>query len=127
MECGDQTVQLVTQPLKVARRTVPFIDGRYLALVPGGLQLPQDLGLLRFGRVNLEAIVAEPDVAQPPLDHFEGSRLLRDEKNRSLMGEALGDDVGDSLAFARAGRAKEHEILAGLRCENRRELGRVGR
>ena len=62
--------------------------------------------------VQLQAEGADADVCQTLLHHFQRGHLLRDEQHPLALGQGVGDEGGDGLGFAGAGRAVEDEALA---------------
>ncbi|MCY1236163.1 hypothetical protein D9M72_488070 [compost metagenome] len=77
--------------------------------------------------MQLQAELAEPDLAQTPVDDVEGRDLLGDEEHTLALGQALRDEVRDGLAFAGAGRADENEVLAPRGGHDGRQLRRIRR
>ena len=93
-------------------RVIPVRLGRE---VEAAAQLVDDVLLVRLVAVALQAEVPQPVPVEPPLDHLQRRRLLADEEDGLTPGEGLGDDVGDRLALARAGRAVEDQAGPPLR------------
>ena len=81
-------------------------------LVERCLQFGQDEPLVGAAAVEFEADRAKPDAAQAGVDHVEGGHLLRDEQDRLPVMHCTGDDVGNRLRLAGAGRTLHHEVAA---------------
>ena len=62
---------------------------------------------------------------QPFVHDFQRRHLLSHEENGFPAGHGAGDDVGNCLRLARAGRSLDHEVLAGQNLLDRDGLGTV--
>lgn len=62
--------------------------------------------------VHLENRWPEADFFQSTLHDLECCHLLRDEQNPLPISQEQRDEIGDSLALTRSGRAIDHEVLA---------------
>jgi len=71
-------------------------------------------GLAGLLAVDLQYVVAQPLVLQPPLDHLQGGHLLGHEQHPLVLRQGLGDDVADGLALSGAGGALEDEAYPPL-------------
>ncbi len=124
------------QPARVA---VEAFDGPFHVLAgdlvrrgPGGglggdrrVELGAD-GLDRLvSPVHVEAQGPETHLVEAGTHHVEGGLFLGDEEHLPPFGEAVGDDVGDGLGLARAGRPLKDEGAAAGRPPDGFELGTV--
>ena len=98
------------------------------------IQFGQKETLVRFAAVELETDRAEADAAQAGVHHVESGHLLRDEQDRFPVVHRAGDDVGDRLRLAGAGRSLHHEVaphadtldddrLRGISVDNLNQVG----
>ena len=76
--------------------------------------------------MELQAEWPEAGLGQATVNHFQGGPFFRDEQNRFPQRQIVGDDVGDGLRFAGAGRTMEDEAFPGSRRMDSRELRRIG-
>ena len=76
------------------------------------VQFSQDETLVRPAAVELETNRAKTYSAQASVHHAQRGHLLRDEQDGLPVMHRAGDDVGDRLRLARAGRSLHHEIAA---------------
>ncbi len=76
--------------------------------------------------VQLQAIVAQPNLAQPAVHDFQRRHLVADEQHLLSVSDVIRDQVGDGLALARAGRPDQHEALAARRRLQAKPLAAVG-
>ena len=86
----------------------------------------QHIKLTCFARVKFEAELAQANFAKSAVDNIQCGNLLGHEKHAFAFGQALGNEIGDGLAFAGARRADEHEVFASCRSHHCRELRRIG-
>ena len=91
--------------------------GEIRILLRGGeseraLQLFEQLRLVELA-VQFETEIAQPYGVEPLFDDGERRLLFGDEQHAPAAFEAVGDDIGDGLALARARRAVQHEGGAG--------------
>ncbi len=82
--------------------------------------------LSRLGIMDQAAEVAEAALAEPGIDHVDGRPLLADEKHALAAGDIIGDQIGDRLRFAGAGRALDDVAAAGPGLFDRRCLRGIG-
>ena len=87
----------------------------------------QNVRLVRLVGVDLEAEFADADPVEPLFDDVERRLLFGDEQNALIVLDGVGDDVGDGLALARAGRAVQHEARPRARERHGGILRTVGR
>ena len=127
VQSRDQPVQLVALLLEVAGGGRPVLLGDEIALAPGGSKLLQHAGLLRLGGVDLKTVVAKSDRVHTLPNDFQRCRLLGDEEHSLAVREAIGDGVGDGLAFAGARRAEQDKVGPALGCDHGGDLRRIGR
>ena len=76
--------------------------------------------------MEFEAELAQANFAKSAVDDIQCGNLLGHEKHAFVFSQALGDEVGDGLAFAGARRADEHEVFTSGRSHHGRELRRIG-
>jgi hypothetical protein len=120
---SDEAVEFVAFCLEVASCLSPILLGCGFSGAPRFSELFDDDGFLGFRRVDLEAIVAKPDLLHSPADDFEGRGLLGHEEDGACVSEAVRDHIHDGLAFAGSGRPEENVVFAALNRDNRRDLG----
>lgn len=72
--------------------------------------------------VQFQAEFAETVLLQATVYHLKGCRFLCHKQHRLFQCEALGDDIGDGLAFAGSRRPDQHEILAFRGCDHSGQL-----
>ena len=86
----------------------------------------QNRALIDLVRMQFERQRAESNLPQAAVDDVQGRHLLGDEQDLLPSRHGGGDDVGDGLRLARAGRPFDHEgpSAGGLRDDHR--LGTVG-
>jgi hypothetical protein len=77
--------------------------------------------------VQVEGERAHADGLQPPGDDVQRRPFLGDEQHPLAVGDRAGEQVGDGLRLAGAGRALEHEGAPGGGLGDRAQLGGVGR
>ena len=124
MERGEVAIELVAD-----RGQAHVVAGDRGLRPPHSLehaaQLGDRLALARLVRVQLEAEVAEAGAGEPALHHLERGLLLGDEQHALAGDQRLGDQVGDRLRLAGAGRALQHERPTVGGGQDRGELARV--
>ena len=120
-------VQLIAQALEFQRLGAPYLGIDITLRIPRAVQLVDHVELTRFARMQFQAELAQPHFAQAAIDHVERGNLFRHEQHALAFGQALGDQVGNGLALAGAGRADQHEVLALGACHHGRQLRRIGR
>jgi hypothetical protein len=76
--------------------------------------------------VQVEHEGAHADGLEPPRDDVQGRALLGDEQHLLSVGDRAGEQVGDRLRLAGAGRALEDEGAAGGGLGDRAQLRGVG-
>ena len=76
--------------------------------------------------MKFQAEGIKADFPETLLHHFQCRFLLRDEKDALAVVEAVGDDVGDSLALAGSRGAVHHETASCDSGADGPELGRIG-
>lgn len=62
--------------------------------------------------VQVEQQIAEAYAHETTLHHIEGGALLGNEEDALALGDKLGDEVADRLAFARTRRPGDHDAVA---------------
>ena len=93
-----------------AARTVRKVPLLFLLLQRERVfEAAQNIRLVCLVGVDLEAELADADPVEPLFDDVERRLLFGDEENALPVLDGVGDDVGDGLALARAGRAVQHE------------------
>ena len=75
--------------------------------------------------VGVEDQVAQADAVEPGEHGVDGRPLLGDEQHPLALAREAGDEVGDGLRLAGAGRALDDEVRAGADRVDRGLLGRV--
>ena len=85
-------------------------------------ELGEDFGLAGLVGMELEAEGLEADLRETRVDDVEGGLLFGDEQDAAAVCEVVGDEVGDCLRLAGAGRSVQDEGLAELRVEDGRQL-----
>ena len=76
--------------------------------------------------MQLQAKRPQANVAQAPVHHLQRGHFFGHEQHRLALGQAVRNQVGDSLALAGAGRAFKHQVTAGVHRANGFQLRRVG-
>ena len=74
--------------------------------------------------VQVERERAHADRVQPPRDDVQRGALLGDEQHPLALGDRAGEQVGDGLRLAGAGRALQHEGAPGAGLGDRPQLRR---
>src|SRR6516165_1255565 len=90
--------------------------------MPSVFQLIEYKRLLGFCRVNLQNVVAEPDIPQAPLNNLQRRCFLRHEKNCLFLGNTLRDNICYCLALSRSRRTAQYEIFSGNHVQGGGEL-----
>ena len=109
---GGVGVQLPAEPrdllrlLLIDRRSLYF---RYLGCLT---QLLQHVALFGLVGVQLQTERADADGVETLFHHLKRRHLLRDKQHRAALRKRVGDQRGDGLGFAGAGRAVEDKALA---------------
>ena len=85
----------------------------------------EKLGARTVLGVNGEAFRAQPDLSQAMTDHFQGGRLLGEEKDLLSLVDGACDEVDDGLRLSRSGRSLDHQARSFGNVENGRVLGAV--
>ena len=108
-QLGDavELVARAAQPRRVARLGQGLRARRQRAP-----ELERERLLVGGARVQLQADVAQPGLHQAVVHHRERGHLLGDEQHRLAVVRGGGDQVGDGLRLARAGRALHHQAGA---------------
>ena len=73
------------------------------------VHLFQKFLLIRLARMQFKAEIADADAVQPLFDYGQRRLLFRHEQHPLVRQKAVGDDIGDGLALARAGRPVQDE------------------
>ena len=89
------------------------------------LYLRVEPGLLGLVGMQLQAERRQPRAVEASLHHVERRLLLGYEQDSAALGQIVRDDVRDRLRLAGAGRPVQHERLARLGIQHRRELRRI--
>lgn len=76
--------------------------------------------------MQLEADIFEPDFAEAVSHDIERRHFLRDEKDFLSIVSGAGDDIGDRLRFACAGRPLNDEVAPCPRRFDHLDLRRIG-
>ena len=93
----------------------------------GLLQIHDESLLVGLGIMDQAAQVAEAALAEPGIDHVDRRALLADEEHPLAASHVIGNQVGDRLRFAGAGRSLDDVAGAGPGFLDRRRLRGVGR
>ena len=107
----------------VAAQPQPLVDGDPFrrvaspAMLPGRLELRQEVAAIGLVGMELDTTIPETVLAQPAIDDVERGRLLGDEQHRLSDREAVRDHVGDGLALAGARWPDDDEIPSFRRSE----------
>ena len=122
----DVFVEVRLERLQSLRFAFPDSLIDLAARVPGPLELLEDIGLAGLAGMQLQAELAQADLAQAAMHHVQRRRLLRHEQHPASLGQTLRDEIGNRLALARTRRADQHEVLALAGGHDRRQLRRIG-
>ncbi len=106
-------VQLGTQCRSLLAGKLPPGLLERLQAVARPIELLQHRQLAGLGREQVKAEIAQLGLFQPSLHHLQRRPLLGHEQHRAALRQRVGDDVGDGLALAGAGRPDHHEAGAG--------------
>ena len=98
--------------IRLAQRLRPF-------------QFVQDGRLGCFVAVQFQAGDAQMNAVQPAFHDLQRRLFFRHEEHRLALADGFGDDVRDGLRFARAGRALNNQVAAGLHVFDGQHLRRV--
>ena len=77
-----------------------------------GLEVFDEGFLVGLGVVNEAAEVMQAFLLEPEVDDVDGGAFFADEEDAFSAGGEVGDEVGDGLAFAGAGRALDDDGFA---------------
>jgi hypothetical protein len=122
VQAFDVAVELLAQPTQAQGFGTPCLRIDCPACLPGLLQLGQHVEFPGLAGVKLKTEFAQADFAKPAVNDIQRRDLFRNEQHPFVFGKALGDEVGNCLALARAGRPDKDEILAARSGHDRREL-----
>ena len=118
VQAAPETLQLLALAVRRGARRASLADDP--------LEFRSNRAAVRLRAVQFQAEVAQPDAVEAPLDDLQGRELLADEQHGPPRAEALGEDVGDGLALARARRAFDDETPPLSRREDCHLLAGVG-
>ena len=96
-----------------------YLDGRQNVLGHGGF--------VDVAGVEIEAVIREANGGETLVHGVQGRRFLGAEQHFLSFGQEMGDQIGDGLALARAGRAAQDEAGALVGRGYRRGLVGIGR
>ena len=131
----NMLIQFVAHLSQTCDRLGQFRRSQRLPELEHSLDLRQHDLLIELVAVQFEAHVADADLLQSPLHHFEGGHLLGHKQNRLATLHRSGDEVGDRLRFAGAGWSLDDEVAPhggfsddqGLRAITVDDMARRGR
>ena len=90
-------------------------------------QLLQDILLLGFIGMQLQAEGTDADVFQTFLDNFQRCHFLCHKQNTLALCQRIGDQRCDGLGFTGTGRAVKHKALTCTGCLDSMKLGSIRR
>ena len=104
--------KLLPLPEGPLNRKVIFGGRREDRLIQCSRKLLHHALLLRLAAVERQTVIAETALAQPVQNDVQRGHFLGHKKDLLPVCESLGNDIGDRLAFARAGRSHEDKTDA---------------
>ncbi len=93
--------------------------------VQGRGQLLEHVDLAGLVGVELQQEIAQTNLRKAAMHHLQRGALFRDKEHGFPLAERVGDEVGNGLALAGAGRTLEHKAMPFGGGKDRRQLGRV--
>ena len=75
--------------------------------------------------MKLQTERRQPDLGEAPVYYLKSRHLLGDEQDGLALRQRVGNDVGDGLGLAGAGRAFQHEVASRVDRADRFELRRI--